>query len=103
MNYGLDSQEAQWTKEELAQFLGIRQRSPFDTMTWSEVVDGNASDLKQHSGLWALKGDRLDGLDVRVGELASLQIVRGESEGRLVWDVHLNNVKEGSMLRRMFK
>ena len=102
LNYGLERQKAQWTSDELAQFQGIHQRSPFDPMAWSEVHNGTASDLKQHSGLWALKGDRASGLDVRVGEVASLRIIRGELQDKLVWDVYLDGVKNG-MLRNMFK
>ena len=102
LNYGTNSQEAQWTKEERAQFLGIYQRSPYGTMAWSEVHNGVASDLRQHSGLWALKGDRVNGLNVRVGELATVRFVQGEFQDRLVWDVYLDNVKD-SILRKVFK
>ena len=103
LNYGLDRQKAQWTKDEQAQFLGIYQRSPFDTMAWSEVHNGIASELRQHSGLWALKGDRVSGLEVRVGELATLRIIRGEFQDRLVWDLYLDGVKDSSMFRKIFK
>ena len=101
-NFGLDSQEAQWTREELAQHRGIYQRGPFDELAWSEIYNGTASDLKQHSGLWAVKGDRVNGLNIRIGDLATLHIVRGESQDKLVWDVHLENVKNG-LLRKVFK
>ncbi len=98
LNYGLDRQKAQWTKEELAQFPGIYERSPFDTMAWSEVRNGVASELRQHLGLWALKGDRASGLDVRLGDVGTLRITRGKFQEKLVWDVYLSSVKSG-MLR----
>ena len=100
--HGLDGLKGHWTKEELAQFLGIYQRSSLDTMAWSEVVWGAAFELSQHSGLWALKGDRVYGLDVRIGDLATLRIVRGEFQNSLVWDVYLDNVKS-STIRKIFK
>lgn len=98
LNYGLDSQK---TPDELAQFRGIHQRSPFDAMAWSDIVNGVASDLRQHSGLWALKGDRLSGLEVGVGDLATLRIVRGEFEEKLVWDVYLESVND-KLYRKIF-
>ena len=102
LNYGLDRQISQWTPEELAQFPGIHQRSPFDLRGWSEVHNGTASELKRHSGLWALKGDRASGLNVRVGEVATLRITRGEFQDKLGWDVYLDGVKNG-MMRKILK
>lgn len=102
INYGTEAQQAQWSTEEHAQFEGIHQRSPYDKLAWSEVSNGEAMELKQHP-LWALKGDRVNGLTVRVGELASLRILRGIINGKLVWDVYLENVVKESMLRRILK
>lgn len=77
-------------------------------MGWSEVHDGAASELKEHLGLWALKGDRLTGLDVRIvrksyDQFAVLRIVRGEFQGKTVWDVFLDNKKADSMFRRIIE
>ena len=99
-NFGLDKQIAQWTKEEQAQQPGIHQRTPFDTMAWSEMWDGFATELRQHPGLWALKGDRVKGLNVRIRDVATVRIVRGEFQDKVVWDVFLDNVKN-SIVRDM--
>lgn len=56
-----NDQKAEWTEDELAQCKGIHERNPYDTMAWSEVRDGVALELRHHSGLWALKGDRVNG------------------------------------------
>ena len=64
--YVLDTQEAPWEKEEKAQFPGIYERTPFDKLGWSEVYDGIVFDLKQHTGLWALKGDHINGCNVQL-------------------------------------
>lgn len=82
---------------------GIHQLSPFDELAWSEMSNGQAMELRQHPGLWALKGDRVSGLIVRVGEVASLRILRGIIKGKLVWDVYLENVVKESMLRKLLK
>ena len=74
-------------------------------MAWSEVQHGGlAMELKQHPGLWTLKGDRNKGLDVRLGEMGALRIIRGAFEEKVVWDVSLEmeKPKEGA-LRKLFK
>ena len=99
-------QNPQWTKEELAQFPGIDRRTPFDTMAWSEVRRGAANALRQHPGLWALKGDRVNGLNVRIWGSTAVRMVRGEFQDRLVWDVYLDNPGDSvkpSAFRRIFK
>lgn len=101
--YQLSGQWALGTTDESAQVPGILQRSPFDTRAWSQVRDGVASELSQHRGLWALKGDRLNGLHVRIASLAALRITRGEFQGKMVWDVYLDNMKEDSAFGKMFK
>ena len=89
---------------------GVQKRTSFHTTAWSEVQDGVAIDLRQEPGIWILKGDRVNGLDVRIGELVSLRnnygvmeelavlrIVRGEYQDSLVWDVHLDSVPKGNL------
>ena len=105
INYGTEAQQAQWSADEHMQFQSIHERGPFDTMAWSEVQQGGlAMELKQHEGLWALKGDRINGLNVRLGDLGTLWITRGRFEGKVVWDVYLGmkKPKEGA-LRKLFK
>ncbi|KAG8527669.1 uncharacterized protein KY384_007822 [Bacidia gigantensis] len=103
LNYGSDAEQAQWTPEEHAQFPGIYQRSPLDPLGWSEVRNGVASDLRQHSGLWALKGDRIEGLEARIGEFATLRIKRGRLGEQMVWDVFLDNCIKETTLKTLFK
>lgn len=81
---------------------GIFHWSPFDELAWSHVQSGWASDLSHHPGLWAIKGDRLDGINVKPRELGNLQITRGMAEGKVIWDVHFDiSVKERGW-KRMF-
>lgn len=49
-----------------------------------------ALELKQHQGLWALKGDRWRGLNIRVGDVADLRILREVFQGKLVWVMQLH-------------
>lgn len=92
-NFGLDSQMAQYTKEELAQWPSISQRNPFDQLAWNEINGTSVRPFSQRSYLWALRGDRLDGLHVKIPELCELGIVRGEWENRLVWQVHVDKLE----------
>ena len=97
----------QWPVDERLQSLQIDQRSPFDMGAWSTVRHKRAREVNHHPGLWALKGDRIDGLDVRFAELGDLRIDRKKLEEKVVWDVFLDltgfESKEGSKLRRLFK
>ena len=96
-NHSIDAENLKVTTEEHAQSLGIYQRSPHDQLGWSEVHNGLASDLEHHRGLWALKGDRISGLTVQVGELATLRITKNIVETKVVWELYLENiVKEGT-------
>lgn len=91
LNNGTKAQQTLWLADEMMQFQSIHQRSPFDTMAWSEVQHGGlATKLKQGPGLWVLKGHRIHGLDVRLGQLGALSIVKGCFEGNVVWDVYLD-------------
>lgn len=104
-NYENVDRRGVWSADHVMQSQSIHERSPYDTMAWSEVRhDGLAMELKNHLGLWALKGDRIDGLDVRLGDLGALRITRGGFEGKVVWDVFLQmeDPKEGT-LRKFFK
>lgn len=94
-----------WSADEYMQSYSIYQRSPFDTMGWSKVQRGGlALELRKHAGLWALKGNRIDGLNVQLGELGTLWITKGHFEGKWVWLVFLRmeKPKEGT-LRKLFK
>lgn len=79
----------------------IFTRSPFDRMDLSQVRNGVV--IGQQDGFWALKGDRLTGLNVQIGELVALRIIRGEFQGKVVWDVYLDNMKKESIFSRIYK
>ena len=88
------------------QYQDIHRRSPFDTEAWSTVSGKYPMELRHHPGLWALKCDRIKGLDVRFPKLGALRIYRGTFEEKRVWNVHLDltgvESKEG-ILRRVLK
>lgn len=100
---------------EIAQVPGTYQRNPFGMMGWSEVHNKTAMELKEHPGLWAVKGDRVDGIDVRLVEeqspvygettkvdIGTLQIVRDEFWDKMAWDVYLS-IAEASTSREIFR
>lgn len=93
LNNGTKAQQTLWLADEMMQFQSIRQRSPFDTMAWSEVQHhGLVTKLKQGPGLRILKGHRIHDLDVRLGELGDLRIVKGCFEATVVSDVYLDMI-----------
>lgn len=87
---------SQWTEDERAQHLaGIQQRTSFDKFAWSKVLNRCAQQVPQHPGLWAIKGDRISGVSVLVHDMVLLNMVRGEFQGKLVWNLYLHGM-EGS-------
>ena len=96
-------EDAEWTPEERAQLPGYWQRTPIDNLAWNEIRMREAKPLPQHPGLWALKGDRIDGLNVSLGGLGNISIQRVKYCGMLLWDVHVENInKSSNFLRRIF-
>lgn len=61
-------------------------RDPLDSTT---IAKGRAWPFGKHRGLGAARGDRIDGLDCRPGDVGRLQIKRVDIGGGLVWDVWL--------------
>ena len=81
-------QRRKWPADEYMQSLDPYERSLYDLMARSKVRnDEPAMELKIEPSLWAFKGDRIDGLDVQLGELGRLWITKGLFEGKKVWDV----------------
>lgn len=75
--------EKQWTKDERTQHVAtIHQRTPFDKFAWSEVSNRCAQEVQYHSGLWAIKGDRISGVRLLVPNVVFLKMVRGEFQGK---------------------
>ena len=89
-----------YNENELAQLQGLHQRTPFDNLAWSKISNGRAWQLTQHSGLWAVKGDRLDGLEVHIEDYGLLRVARTEIKGTMVWDVDFG-IRERAKLRKV--
>ncbi len=104
----VDNRRSTYNSDERMGFLGIDGRDVFDTTAWTVAwsrISGNvATELGLHPGMWALKGDRLDGLNVKLCEqsgksLGDLCIERvaiksGDEEGHLVWQLSLTVEEE---------
>ena len=74
--------------EESIQRKRIIERSGGDMFGWSKISYGIVEELPHHPGMWAIKGDRIEGVSVWVEDFGRLKIARKETEcGRLVWDV----------------
>jgi hypothetical protein len=95
-NMGLDSQLAQYTAEEQNRWPSVDRTHPYDHYAWSVVSNHHVQNFPHHKGLWALKGDRRHGIDVTIPGVVDLVITRGEWNGKLVWEVHLNNLESAT-------
>ncbi|OBT94247.1 hypothetical protein VE01_07792 [Pseudogymnoascus verrucosus] len=85
----------QWTDE----VAGIHKRTPFDKFAWSKVFNWLAHEVERHPGLWAIKGDRIRGVNVEIHNLVSLQIIRGEFQNKLVWNLYLRDIEVTGKVR----
>lgn len=69
-----------------------------DDFDWDEIHEGSRVYRRNnHTGIWALKGHRLWGLDVLLSESFSdrgslLTLKRDENRSRLVWELHIDNL-----------
>lgn len=70
-------------------------RDWFDDVGWDEIHLEEAYELGT-CGLWTLRGDRVNGLDVRLGD-GHLRIVRGMIDDKYVWEVYLTEPKQGEV------
>lgn len=70
-------------------------RDWFDDVGWDEIHLEEAYELGT-CGLWTLRGDRVNGLDVRLGD-GHLRIVRGMIDDKYVWEVYLTESKQGEV------
>ncbi|MCJ1292975.1 hypothetical protein MMC34_004528 [Xylographa carneopallida] len=81
------------TPEEVHNSKGIHERTPEDVMGWNSIMpDGTALVNAGRSGLWALKGDRLKGLDVSlrpysmtIEENIRVTMTRESIDGQMGW------------------
>jgi hypothetical protein len=97
--------EREFSAEERDEWPGIYERSPCDHLAWSIVKDRHVQPFFMHRGLWALRGDRRNGVDVTIPSIVDEVIAKGELDGKLVWEVYLNNLgsKPSSMVGDMVK
>lgn len=87
------------TAEGAIQRLGIVDRHASDAIGWSPLRNGKAVDLEYHPGLWAVKGDRLQGVDIVLEnsgttflqKLVRLRITRDDPENGRQWRVRLES------------
>ena len=89
-------------RREPEQFPATLHQDPFDLEIWSIMHTRGQEleqeelememELRQKPGLWAVKGDRQKGLDLRIGGFAHLFIVRNECKDNLVWTVYLHKL-----------
>ncbi|RDW63767.1 hypothetical protein BP6252_11312 [Coleophoma cylindrospora] len=85
------------TEEGNIQKYGILERHASDMVGWSKVLNDRAHALEYHQGLWAVKGDRLHGIDVVLEnprstlsqKLFHLQITREYLDNGKEWRVSL--------------
>ena len=75
-----------------AQFPALDELCPIGLAHWREATtsfsgSGNFHEPKQRPGLWAVRGDRVGGLQVRIGASNDLQVEIREYEKRSVWTV----------------
>ncbi|KAI4232925.1 MAG: hypothetical protein L6R40_007247 [Gallowayella cf. fulva] len=80
-------------------------RTSFDRYGWSEEISTRRfRDLPKSEGLWALKGDRLNGLKVRLVSMESqepskivafIKIMKESIENQLVWVVYMDYEDNG--------
>lgn len=92
--------EWQFSQEEMHAAKALSERSPHDQMGWSNVsVHGEktvAFEVVHRSGLWALKGDRITGIDTYLSDTSDKNIrvilKKGISEYGPVWDLQIENM-----------
>jgi hypothetical protein len=112
-NFNISS-DWQFTEDERNGAKSLVERSPNDTLSWNSVGYDNhgrtvASEHAFRPGLWALKGDRIDGLDIYLGS-TEIHVVLKKVEinkkskteaGQLVWALHVDGMA-AKLLRRLF-
>ncbi|KAL8992573.1 MAG: hypothetical protein Q9169_006995 [Polycauliona sp. 2 TL-2023] len=92
----------------------FNQREPGDRDGCMRPIDpkfDHVFDKASQPGIWAIRGDRISGIHVQLqSSLAkvgydprapSIRIVRGEIDGKLIWDVYLKHELKGSDIRPM--
>ncbi|KAL8782558.1 MAG: hypothetical protein Q9213_005283 [Squamulea squamosa] len=107
----LGGKSRQATTKEIVFFDYFKQRPFLGIIDWSQVDQGQAWDLEKHRDIWALKGDRVNGIDVSLKsrsrghfyDIGKITISRAqvsdndrndhgksfEAENKWVWDVHI--------------
>ena len=121
LNYG---DKAYKTASDFGLDKSFLARSRDDGRNWNPIEQSRGKDGEQvliakpqsgefsRQGLWALKGDRLNGLDVYLRDpqqgnisVGQVQLKRNAIDGCLVWDLHIDGLREnfGQKIRNVFK
>lgn len=114
LNLG-DRSARQWTDKEYEEFKAFGRRSLEDEWGWNTIVEARGQTRARintfRDGLWMLRGDRVDGLDIILEGLggekspeAHLTIQRADTLYGKVWEVDLADVATSSFgkMRTMF-
>ncbi|KAI2627694.1 HET-domain-containing protein [Hypoxylon sp. NC1633] len=82
--------------------MSVQERHPDDTLGWNKLWEDGAVVLNNplRFGLWALKGDRIKGLNVKL-ENTSIQVIltKRETKDGLIWDLNITNLRKASPRR----
>ncbi|KAI9693237.1 MAG: hypothetical protein M1822_005233 [Bathelium mastoideum] len=77
---------------------GILERLPTDTVGWNQIEGDGALPHRFRAGLWALKGDYVNGLCVSLrGPKYKVEFKRDVSSGHVIWDFNLERVSTGPL------
>ena len=78
----------QWLYKEYPPHQRMYDHIGMDMFKWSKISGGIAETIPDLGEMWAIKGDRIEGVQALVEDFGLLQIARKETEcGRLVWEV----------------
>jgi len=89
----------------------VNFESPLLHQHWSGQDIGGKRPIDDAGKLWAIKGDRINGITTtltalnKLERVCKLRIVRAEVDGSLVWDVIISKMSDGGLnqvLRRRF-
>lgn len=97
----------QFSAEEVHDAKPLSERTPHDQLGWSVIYARGdrsvASESGNRSGLWALKADRIDGLDVTLaGTDIRVVLKKIETDHGLIWDLRIENMT-AKALRKLFR
>ncbi|KAL9078806.1 MAG: hypothetical protein Q9157_002289 [Trypethelium eluteriae] len=91
----LHTSHAHFDCDRINALKGILERLPTDTVGWNQMDQGIALPHKFRKGLWALKGDYVHGLRVKLKDLGfQVKLQRSFFADPVVWRFELKRVKD---------